>query len=94
MSEGDTVEVSRDFGRLESPARKNWHKDHSKKYRANVGEKFKQLSSVLETIGGKDEASIKYKSQILENAVDLVKVLREDVSVLEVEVLMLQKAPV
>uniref|UniRef100_A0A7S0G5I3 BHLH domain-containing protein n=2 Tax=Rhodosorus marinus TaxID=101924 RepID=A0A7S0G5I3_9RHOD len=88
MSEGDTVEVSRGFGRLESPARKNWHKDHSKKYRANVGEKFKQLSSILETIGGKDEASIKYKSQILENAVDLVKDLREDVSVLEVEVAM------
>mmetsp|Transcript_2907 Transcript_2907/g.8888 ORF Transcript_2907/g.8888 Transcript_2907/m.8888 type:complete len:271 (+) Transcript_2907:183-995(+) len=87
MSGTGTVQTAADS--VETPIKKNsWHNDHSKKYRANVGEKFQQLSKIIAEVKGDVNCNVKFKSEILETAVNTVRDLTEDVHMLEVEVAM------
>ncbi|KAJ8905773.1 hypothetical protein NDN08_002278 [Rhodosorus marinus] len=68
--------------------RKSAHKEHSKKYRHNVGNKFRELSDLVSELDEAEEGGTLSKSQVLEHSINLVKEYKKHVSSLSVDLAM------
>jgi len=68
--------------------RKSSHKEHSKRYRHNVGNKFRELSDLVSELDEAKEGGTLSKSQVLEHSINLVKEFKKHVSSLGVDLAM------
>ncbi|KAJ8904628.1 hypothetical protein NDN08_001146 [Rhodosorus marinus] len=66
--------------------RKQAHKEHSRKYRANVGNKFKELTDLVVTLDSETATKPQSKSRILQTSLRLIREYKQAVITLDMEV--------